>query len=172
MKSNKVVLITLISFFLTLGVAVNGSSSTNTYAPLPPINSTVLFTLNDLTADANFIGSKRIESLQLSTTTLANSSTVTVFSLNFFNRTSPNNSNSYSFTQLGDWVYVTGTKESLSCSLVYEPASQTFGLMQFISSAGSFKMLALDPVSNLPTVIQGLIASIPLASISNYLYLG
>jgi hypothetical protein len=55
------------------------------------INSTVAATLNTSAADIRFIGSNRIEALQLNTLTDVNGSTLTNFQLSYFSRGAPNN---------------------------------------------------------------------------------
>lgn len=90
-----------------------GAATVN-YAPAPQVNTSSVLVLINSTVGSRFIGSKRLESLRLSQ---ANGNTT--FSIRFFNRSSANNMDEYAVTQVGTWVHLTSTVETLSCSLVY-----------------------------------------------------
>lgn len=122
------------AFILALAI-VTMASPNITFAPPPQVNVSTVLQLSNSTIGAKFIGSKRLESLQLSSDKGS-----TAFSLSFFNRSANSNVNQYTVRMAGSWTYLGGTQETLSCSLVYETSTETFGLMQFLNNIGSFKL--------------------------------
>jgi hypothetical protein len=153
----------------------NGTNSTNgttpNFAPAPNITSSVIVRLNHSTVGSRFIGSKRIENMEISHITV-NSTPATTFKFNFFNRSAPtNNLNVYQLTESGTWDYVGGTKETLSCNLVYETNLNVFGLLQFNNEAGRVAMIAKAPLSLFPDEVKALV-NISLSTFTDKVILG
>lgn len=111
--------LSILCLYLLLNSAMAADNTTGTLAPPPPINLTNLFTLNYSTVDNRFIGSERIENLDLSLV-IVNSTTNTNFRINFFNRSQATNLQNVSILNtIGNWSHLTSSKASLSCSLVF-----------------------------------------------------
>jgi hypothetical protein len=111
--------LSILCLYLLVDSAIAADNTTATLAPPPPINLTNLFTLNYSTVDNRFIGSERLENLDLSVITV-NSTTYTNFRINFFNRSLATNLQNVSILNtLGSWTHLISSKASLSCSLVF-----------------------------------------------------
>lgn len=112
------------------------------------VSGSVVLVLNNSNVDAKFIGSNRLESLELTLNPpTANTTLSTTFRLTAFSSTAAGFARSLTVTAAGSWSYVTGTQESLSCSVVYESVSNSYGLLQYLAEQQSFAMLAVAPVS-------------------------
>lgn len=57
----------------------------------------------------------------------------------------------YEYTSLGNWRYVTGTQNTLSCSVVYENFTNSYGLLLYLADMQTFSMLAAVPLSQFTT---------------------
>lgn len=68
----------------------------------------------------------------------------TNFRLNTYNRQFPNNIKAFNLNLPGNWSYVSGTRDTLSCSVIHEANRDIYSLLQFNSEAGSFGLLAQD----------------------------
>jgi hypothetical protein len=140
----------LLAFILAANNSSMNGTANMTFAPPPPINTTVAVMLNSSQVDGRFIGSKRIESLELMTVPgNATANLSTNFKLSYYNRNAPNNRSVdvYSLNLPGNWSYVTGTQDTLSCNVIHEANRDIYGLIQFLSSSASFKLLAEDFLS-------------------------
>lgn len=145
-------LLLLLALLLSLSTCFNV-----TYAPAPTINITKIIELTRTSNESFMTGSKRLEGLEISQST-----NTTTFKLTFFNRSMDNYTNQYVIAdEPGLWMYLKGTQQTLSCSLIYETTSNTFGLLQFINDLGVFKILGRLPL----TTIQ---AALPALSSANY----
>lgn len=112
------ILLLLAAIAEILAQNATANASAPNYAPPPAITNKTVVRLNNSAADSRYIGSKRIESLEISRLTV-NATLRSMFKINFFNRSAPNNLNNYNVTLPGNWTYLTGTQETLSCNLVY-----------------------------------------------------
>lgn len=109
-----------------------------TYAP-PFVPKTYFSTdLLNSPIGSKLITSKRIESLYISTF----NDTSTRFILSYRIAASTSSKISINIIQFGAWSHLVSTKESLSCSLVYEANSSTFAFLQFIEKQASLKLYA------------------------------
>lgn len=119
MKKTSCLLSLLCVSLLFVCIQTQNTTSNVTYAPPPAINSTNLFKLNFSAADNKFIGSDRIENLDLIPVTV-NSTNYTNFRINFFNRSQTTNLQNFTiFNTTGTWSYLISSKSSLSCSFVF-----------------------------------------------------
>ncbi len=118
-------------------IAANSQNTTNTtqvnitFAPPPPLNTSIVAVLNSSVNDNRFIGSKRLESLQLSLLPLVNNVSSTNFKLISFNRNAPNNVQVFELNQTGNWSVVASTRDSLSCSLIVDANTRNYGFLSF-----------------------------------------
>jgi hypothetical protein len=120
-----------------------------TYAPGPAINMTQLITIAKTSNNSFLTGSKRLEGLEITQGT-----TTTTFKMAFFNRSEPDYNNMYVISdEPGLWEYVKGTQETLSCNLIYDSTTQTYGLLQFLSDQGIFQILAKLPLATVRTTL-------------------
>jgi hypothetical protein len=141
-----------------------GTSANITYAPPPPVNFTQVVQLNNSAQGSMFIGSKRIESLEIT-----QSSMTTNFLLTYFNRSSSNNTNQYLIAnEPGTWIYLKGTQETLSCNLIYETTTNTYGLLRFINDQASFSIVGKIPLAALQTHLPPAIASLNYSTLASY----
>jgi hypothetical protein len=110
---------------------------------------------NNSIVDGRLIVSKRLESLQLSliSSNLSGNGSTNI-RLSFYNRNSPNLVDVYQLNLTGNWSYVTGTHDTLSCNLIYEPNKQLFSFIQFLSNSSSFNLLAQVPLTSFTNTIQ------------------
>lgn len=146
------------TIFMTL---LATATSTVTFQPPPPINSSTIATISKPAGSADLVTSKRIESLSIVNTDLGGGNYVTTFKLDFFNRSAASgNINTYTITnEPGNWVYIKGTTNTLSCSLIHELITDSYGLLQFKNDLGVFQIVSRIPKANLPAAAQALDAN-------------
>jgi hypothetical protein len=126
--------IAILCIVLTVANSQNTTNTTQvniTFAPPPPLNTSIVAVLNSSMNDNRFIGSKKLESLQLTLLPPVNNVSSTNFKLISFNRNAPNNVQVFEVNQTGNWSVVQSTRESLSCSLIVDANTQNYGFLSF-----------------------------------------
>jgi hypothetical protein len=113
-------LLSVLCIFIVLEPVLTQNSTNNvTYAPPPAINTTNLFILNHSTVDSRFIGSERIENLDLTAVTV-NSTDCTNFRINFYNGSRSTKLQNFTILNTpGSWSHLISSKMTLSCSFIF-----------------------------------------------------
>jgi hypothetical protein len=130
---------------LALATGTLNTKGTNpfiTLAPPLPINMSVAVVLNDSVVGGRFIGSKRIEALEVTLNNTGNASTK--FRITSYNRKAPNGLDALDMTIAGNWTFVDGTQDTLSCIVIHDEIRGGYGLLQYLSDARSFRVLTPD----------------------------
>jgi hypothetical protein len=112
----------------TIGITVNPNI---TIAPPPAISASVLATLAYSSVGNSFIGSKRIENLEIS-----QAASASTFKINIFNRSEATKIKTHTLSSVsGTWTYLTATKDTLSCTLVYDTVGLKYGFLALSTEA-------------------------------------
>lgn len=111
---------------------------------------TVAAMFNDSLVGGRFIGSKRIESLQMTPNNTANISTN--FRVSSYNRIAPRGLDVLDLTLPGNWTPVAGTQDTLSCSVLRESNLGGYGLLQYLSESRSLRLLTPNLLGHVPGV--------------------
>ena len=119
-------------FMVALVAILSLSSSFDLpYAPPPTVNVTQIIKLNKSAQESRFIGSKRLQALEV--TQNAGTSTTT-FKLSFFNRSATNLMNQYLIqNEPGTWTHLKQTSDTLSCNLIYDTKNSIYGFLLFLN---------------------------------------
>lgn len=113
-------------------------------APPPPITSAVIATLRYSPHEGRFLGSKAADCLRLSF-----SAGSTTFTIDAFNRSEADYISSYALSQAGEWSFVAGSRDKMTCALVHSQAQATYGFLYLDELTGSLSIKSVVPESSL-----------------------
>jgi hypothetical protein len=74
----------------------------------------------------------------------------TNFRLSAFDRNAPNNTAVFNLTLPGNWTYVLGTRDTLSCSVIRDNNTNAYGLLLFQAENRLFRAIAQDFLRSVP----------------------
>lgn len=127
--------------FILLAAAIASQGTNVTLANAPAINTTLAGSFNSVPGTTYYY-SQRLEVLQITVTPGANAqdpnAASTLFRISFYNSAATGSFNVYSLTLAGTWSYHSGTKETLSCTTIFNQGTGFYNLLKFNSAQGTF----------------------------------